>query len=157
VYSLCGNANKFYLDVLCCVTPFSNAVIRIYLWPRIPCRTYLPRVILAICRREIRELRREVYGLSHCPISLRLPYTHTSFYAMSKAQRTLCLSNSWLLEIVSILISLLSIVAISALLGYYNGKLLFKWHNVTLNTVISVFATLARISLILAVSSSIGK
>ena len=65
---------------------------------------------------------------SHCPISPRLPYIHTSFYAMSKVQRASRLSDSWLLEIVSILISLFSIVAISALLGYYNGKLLFKWH-----------------------------
>lgn len=76
---------------------------------------------------------------------------------MSKVQRAFRLSDSWLLEIVSIFISVLSIVAISALLGYYNGKLLFKWHNITLNTVISIFATLARISLILAVSSSIGQ
>jgi hypothetical protein len=127
------------------------------LWPGIPCLIYLPLVIPAICRREIRELPREVYGLSQCLISLRLPYIHAPFYAMSKVQRAFRLSDSWLFEIVSILISLLSIVAISALLAYYNGKLLFKWHNVTLNTVISVFATLARISLILAVSSSIGQ
>lgn len=65
-------------------------------------------------------------AFSHYPISLRLPYIHTSFYAMSKVQRASRLSDSWLLEIASILISLLSVVAISTLLGYHNGKLLFK-------------------------------
>ena len=76
---------------------------------------------------------------------------------MAKAARTSLVSDTWLIEIISIIVSLVSIIAIVALLGYYNGKPLFRWHNITLNAVISVFATLARMSLIVAVSSSIGQ
>jgi hypothetical protein len=86
VLFLCGNANKIYLDALCCVIPSSNPVGRIYLWPGIPCRIYLPQVIPTFCRREIRDLPGEVYGLFSLP-NFRVCHTSTRHF-------TQCLKSS---------------------------------------------------------------
>jgi hypothetical protein len=66
-------------------------------------------------------------------------------------------AGTWLIEIVSIILSPTSLLAILILLARYNGRLLFSWHRLTLNTVISIFATISRISLIVAVSSGMGQ
>ena len=76
---------------------------------------------------------------------------------MNTMRRQSRLADTWLIEIASISLSLISLLAILILLACYNGKLLFSWHKVTINTVISIFATVSRICLMLAVSSALGQ
>ena len=67
------------------------------------------------------------------------------------------LADTWLVEIFSISLSLISLLVIFIVLAYYNGKVLFSWHKVTINTVISIFATISRMCLMVAVSSALGQ
>lgn len=76
---------------------------------------------------------------------------------MNGVSRINRLADSWLIEIVSIAFSLIALLAILILLACYDGKVLFSWHKVTINTVISIFATISRMCLMLAVSSALGQ
>ena len=67
------------------------------------------------------------------------------------------MADSWLVEILSIVPSLVSLTAILVLLAYYSKKPFVDWHRVTLNTVISIFAITSRIALVVALSSSLGQ
>ena len=76
---------------------------------------------------------------------------------MSATERKSLGANTWLLEIGWVILSLASLLAILIFLACYNGQLLFSWHRITLNTVISIFATLSRLTLVVAVSSALGQ
>ena len=65
--------------------------------------------------------------------------------------------DSWVVEVTGAVLSILSLFAIVLLLLVYDGKSTFTWHGVTLNTIISVLATTARISIVLAVSSCLAQ
>src|ERR1700761_3446404 len=65
--------------------------------------------------------------------------------------------DSWLLEQLAVLISLLSMTTIIALLAYYNGKPLITWHQVKFNAIVSVLATLARTAIIFSTASCLGQ
>ena len=62
-----------------------------------------------------------------------------------------------MLEILSIISSIIAIVAIAVLLGVFNGKANFHWHHVTLNAVVAVCATICRGGLLFAVCSALGQ
>lgn len=76
---------------------------------------------------------------------------------MNRVSRINRLADSWLIEIVSIGFSLIFILATLIILACYDGKELFNWHKVTINTVISIFATISRMCLMVAVSSALGQ
>jgi hypothetical protein len=76
---------------------------------------------------------------------------------MAKNHSKSLVADSWLIEIICIVLSLVSLAAILVLLAYYNGKPFLDWHRLTLNTVISIFATVSRIALLVALSSSLGQ
>lgn len=65
---------------------------------------------------------------------------------------------SWVLELIAILISTGSIVALISVLYRENGKPLSNWTlAITLNTVIAALGTLARTTLAFAISACIGQ
>ena len=102
---------------------------------------------------------------SRCNSSCCIPnsiFTHLSAfyelaYIMASMHRKSRLVDTWHAEIISISLSLLSLLAMLLILGFYNGKVLFNWHKVTINTVISIFATISRMCLMFAVSSGLGQ
>ena len=53
--------------------------------------------------------------------------------------------------------SLISLSTILILLVHFDGKPWFEWHRVTLNAVVSVFATMSRVLLFVPISSGIGQ
>jgi hypothetical protein len=76
---------------------------------------------------------------------------------MSRRKNGSRAADTWLVEIISIFFSMLSLLAILILLTVYDGKLLFRWYRASLNAMISVFATISRMLLAVAVSSSLGR
>lgn len=66
--------------------------------------------------------------------------------------------GSWALEIIAVLLSLGSIVAIAAVLRRQDSQPLSKWSfTFTLNTVIATLGTMARTTLAFALSACIGQ
>ena len=76
---------------------------------------------------------------------------------MVKSHRQSLWRDTWFIEIAAIIISITSFIAIIAISHYYDGKPLFIWHRITINTVISIFSTVSRITLIVAVSAGLGQ
>ena len=66
-------------------------------------------------------------------------------------------TETWVLEIVSMIFSIAAVVVIAVLLGVFNGKPDFHYHHVTLNAIIAICATVARGGLLFAVSSALGQ
>jgi hypothetical protein len=67
-------------------------------------------------------------------------------------------NRTWLWEIAAILLSLCALTASTIILGVYNGKALSEWHLfISINTVISILATISRIALAFAVTSCLGQ
>ena len=55
------------------------------------------------------------------------------------------------------ILGILSLVTILVLLLHYDGEPQFQWHGVTLNAVVSVLATVARIGLVVPVAESLAQ
>jgi len=55
-----------------------------------------------------------------------------------------CLADTWFVEIISTSLSVVSPLVIVVILALYNGRLFFAWHKMTINTVVSIFATISR-------------
>ncbi|KFY10144.1 hypothetical protein V492_05157 [Pseudogymnoascus sp. VKM F-4246] len=70
----------------------------------------------------------------------------------------LLITDWWLLEIVSFVISMASLMATIIILAKYEGKPIYNWpYKITLNTVIAVLATVAQVSLMVPVTSSVSQ
>jgi len=66
--------------------------------------------------------------------------------------------DTWVPEILALLASTASIVAITAILKYYDGTISPKLpYGITLNAIVSVLATISRSMLIFAISMCIGQ
>jgi heme/copper-type cytochrome/quinol oxidase subunit 2 len=65
--------------------------------------------------------------------------------------------DTWLIEIGCISLGISSLVVILVLLLQYNNEAQPQWHGVTLNAVISVLATVARIGLVVPVAESLAQ
>lgn len=63
----------------------------------------------------------------------------------------------WILEILSLLGSVLCLLAILILLGAFNNKPLPDWKFITLNGIISVLSDLAHAALVYPVTEAIGQ
>jgi Protein of unknown function (DUF3176) len=63
---------------------------------------------------------------------------------MSRCKNRSGAADTWFVEIISIFFSLLSLLAILIMPAVYDGKLLFRWHRVSLNAIISIFTTISR-------------
>lgn len=63
----------------------------------------------------------------------------------------------WLPETASILTSLLLIYIFYSLLIVYDGRPVFEWKGITLNTVVAVLSTASKAALIYAVSQLISQ
>lgn len=67
------------------------------------------------------------------------------------------LADTWLIENIASLFSIISMLMIVVLLHLYDSKPIFEWHGASLNSFVSVFATLSKALLLLAVSSCLGQ
>ena len=70
--------------------------------------------------------------------------------------------NWWVLELISLLLGIASIVALCALLNNRDGKTAPRNNvvagvNITLNTIVAILATIGRATLLLAVSECISQ
>ncbi|KAL1635493.1 hypothetical protein SLS58_010189 [Diplodia intermedia] len=63
----------------------------------------------------------------------------------------------WLPETLAIIFSATSLAALAVLLAVTDGKAIFNWHNVTLNTIVSILSTASKASVLLALSESISQ
>ena len=75
---------------------------------------------------------------------------------MAKSQKSI-VYDSWFAEILAVVTSLWSLLAIFILLGFYNGKVLFHWHFITINSTVSALATLGRSTTAFSLSSFLGQ
>ncbi|KFY56201.1 hypothetical protein V496_06756 [Pseudogymnoascus sp. VKM F-4515 (FW-2607)] len=70
----------------------------------------------------------------------------------------LLITDWWLLEIVGLSLCILSLMAIIIILVKYDGKPIYDWpYRITLNTVISIVATISQVALMLPVASSLSQ
>lgn len=67
------------------------------------------------------------------------------------------LTDTWMPEVISATLSLVSWAANVILLFIFDGESLFDRDHVTLNTLISIFSTASRVLLLFAVSSALGQ
>jgi hypothetical protein len=58
----------------------------------------------------------------------------------------------WLPEILAVIFSAASLAAMAVLLAVTDGKAIFNWHNITLNTIVSI-----EVSVLRALSESISQ
>lgn len=61
------------------------------------------------------------------------------------------------MEIIATVVSLASLLVIAILLYIYDNQPVFRWHDITLNALVSIFATISRLSLAVVISSSLGQ
>lgn len=64
---------------------------------------------------------------------------------------------AWLWQILAILGSGLSMVAIGILLAHYNDQPIFDWNGVTLNAIIAVFSAMSKAMLAYTISENLGQ
>lgn len=76
--------------------------------------------------------------------------------AHSKSRRRL-LADTWFLEIASLLLGICAFIVIIVLLSHYDGRQQFQWNGVTLNAVVSVLATIARIGIVVPVAEALAQ
>lgn len=74
-----------------------------------------------------------------------------------KSSNRSLLADTWMIENVATLFSLLSMFTIVLLLFLYDSKPIFEWHGASLNSFIAVFATLSKTLLLMVVSSCLGQ
>jgi len=67
------------------------------------------------------------------------------------------LTDRWTLEVLASILSMLSFVCIIFLLRLYDENPIFRWHGITLNTVVSVLATISKACLMFALAESISQ
>lgn len=67
------------------------------------------------------------------------------------------MDDKWLLHILAILGSGLSMVAIGILLAHYNNQPIFDWNGVTLNAIIAVFSAMSKAMLAFTLSECLGQ
>jgi hypothetical protein len=80
----------------------------------------------------------------------KLPNAH------SRPRRRL-LADTWFLEIASLLLGICAFIVIIVLLSHYDGRQQFQWNGVTLNAVVSVLATIARIGIVVPVAEALAQ
>lgn len=76
---------------------------------------------------------------------------------MNQNEMRNCMDDKWLLQILAILGSGLSMVAIGILLVHYNDQPIFDWNGVTLNAIIAVFSAMSKAMLAFTVSECLGQ
>lgn len=67
------------------------------------------------------------------------------------------LADTWFLEIACLVLGIGAFVIIVVLLAHYDGKQKFQWNGVTLNAVVAVLATIARIGLVVPVAEALAQ
>jgi hypothetical protein len=75
----------------------------------------------------------------------------------SNQKRKSLLADTWLIENIANLFSIISMLVIVLLLHLYDSQPIFQWHGASLNSFVSVFATISKALLLLAVSSCLGQ
>lgn len=66
-------------------------------------------------------------------------------------------TDTWLYEIAALVGSWLALLGVIIVLSYNDHKPIFEWHNLTLNTVISLLSTTSKALLLAAVASCLGQ
>ena len=78
----------------------------------------------------------------------------------SKHQRRLrwFMSDSWMLECLAMIVSILALISIGVMLGLYNGKPLSAWsHTISLNTALSTLATVMKGFMMIPIGSCLSQ
>ena len=66
--------------------------------------------------------------------------------------------DTWVFEVLAFIVTFLSLVCLIMLLKYFDQQPIFKWHGVSLNTIVSVLSsTLIKPMLMLTVSAGISQ
>ena len=72
----------------------------------------------------------------------------------SQTEEKISSRRLWILEILALIGTVLSLAVLVALLIAYDRKPIFDWNGVTLNAVVSVLSTISKTALLLAVAES---
>ncbi len=67
------------------------------------------------------------------------------------------ISDTWLLDILAIIGSLLSLSAIVGLLWTADGKSILKWHGLTINTVVAILSAITKLLLAFPVANGLSQ
>lgn len=60
----------------------------------------------------------------------------------------------WKQELASLVLGTSCFIALAALLYVYDGKTIFSWHGITLNTLVSILSTAAKVLVLYSVAES---
>lgn len=67
---------------------------------------------------------------------------------MKQNKRQSCVNNTRFLNILIILKSVMSMIAIDILLAHFNNRFIFDWNDLTLNAIVAVFSVMFKVMLI---------
>ena len=77
--------------------------------------------------------------------------------SMRNGHKSIRQDSAWLLPILAILGSALSMLAIVILLTHFNNQPIFDWNGVTLNAIVAVFSAMSKAMLAYALSECLGQ
>lgn len=114
-------------------------------------------------RRDIRSFHANKFGIAkkhRAPhwkstfLSIQRPVVMTSRKNMIKGGS---INGDGLLQILALLGSGLSMIAIIILLKHFNNQPIFDWNGVTLNAIVAVFSAISKAMLVYALSECLGQ
>lgn len=76
---------------------------------------------------------------------------------MKQDEKRGLVNGTWLLQILAISASGLSMAAIGILLAHYNSEPIFDWNGITLNAIIAVLSTISKVTLAFTLSECLGQ
>jgi hypothetical protein len=76
---------------------------------------------------------------------------------MKHHEKMFRIDDTWLLHVLALVGSGLSMMAIAILLTHYNNQPIFDWNGVTLNAVIAVFSAMSKAMLAFTLSECLGQ
>lgn len=76
---------------------------------------------------------------------------------MKQNKRRALVEGTWLLQILAISTSGLSIAAIGILLAHYNDQPIFDWNGITLNVILVVLSAISKTTLAFTLSECLGQ
>ena len=77
--------------------------------------------------------------------------------SMRSVSKSIRMDSAWLLPILAILGSALSMIAIGILLTHFNSRPIFDWNGVTLNAIVAVFSAMFKAMLAYTLSECLGQ
>lgn len=115
-------------------------------------------------RRDIRSFRaHSIWNrqTGSCPALEKHISVHSTEWVIMTSTKNMkkrsLIKSDWFLQILAILKSELSMIAIDILLTHFDNQPIFDWNGVTLNAIVAVFSVISKAMLVYALSECLGQ